>query len=99
MACRRGRTNTARLRSRIPGALGDVFGADATDVYPVEKPYSVTAANEQAGELWNLPLVMKGGQILVRDRDGKPFAVRHPFGKGQGYLLRQRADACLPPQE
>jgi hypothetical protein len=27
--------------------------------------------------------VIKGGQVLVRDREGKPFAVRHPFGKGQ----------------
>jgi hypothetical protein len=71
------------VRSRIPGALGDVFGADASDVYPVEKPYSVSAANEQAGELWKLPLEMKGGQVLVRDREGKPFAVRHEFGKGQ----------------
>ena len=26
---------------------------------------------------------MKGGQVLVRDREGKPFAVRHQFGKGQ----------------
>jgi beta-galactosidase GanA len=71
------------VRPRIPGALGNVFGADAAEVEPVEKPYSVTAANEQAGELWKLPLVMKGGQVLVRDREGKPFAVRHQFGKGQ----------------
>ncbi len=71
------------VRPRIPGALGDVFGADASDVYPVAEPYSVTAANEQAGELWNLPLQMKGGEVLVRDRQGKPFAVRHQFGKGQ----------------
>jgi beta-galactosidase len=71
------------MRPRIPGGLGDVFGADASDIDAVEKPYSVTAANEQGGELWKLPLVMKGGQVLVRDREGKPFAVRHPFGKGQ----------------
>jgi hypothetical protein len=49
----------------------------------VEKPYSVTAADEQGGELWKLPLALKGGQVLVRDRDGQPFAVRHQFGKGQ----------------
>jgi beta-galactosidase len=71
------------MRPRIPGGLGDVFGADASDVDPVEKPYSVTAANEQGGELWRLPLEMKGGQVLVSDREGKPFAVRHQFGKGQ----------------
>jgi len=71
------------LRPRIPGGLVDVFGADASDIYPVEKPYSVTAANEQGGELWKLPLIVKGGQVLVRDREGKPFAVRHQFGKGQ----------------
>jgi beta-galactosidase len=71
------------VRPRIPGALGDVFGADASDVYPVEKPYSVTAANEQGGELWKLPLKMKGGQVLVRASDGQPFAIRHRFGKGQ----------------
>jgi beta-galactosidase len=71
------------LRPRIPGGMGDVFGADAGDVYPVEKPYSATAANEQGGELWKLPLILKGGQVLVRDREGKPFAVRHQFGKGQ----------------
>ena len=70
------------MRPRIPGGLGDVFGVDASDVDPVEKPYSVTAANEQGGELWKLPLVMKGGQVLVRDSEGKLFAVRHQFGKG-----------------
>lgn len=74
---------SGELRARIPGGLGDVFGADESDIYPVEKPYSVTAANEQAGELWKLPLVIKGGQALVRDREGKPFAVQHKFGKGQ----------------
>ena len=71
------------MRPRIPGGLGDVFGADASDIDPVEKPYSVTAADEQGGELWKLPLVMKGGQVLVRDSEGRPFAVRHQFGKGQ----------------
>jgi beta-galactosidase len=71
------------VRSRIPGALGDVFGADAPEVEPVDGPYSVTAADEKAGELWRLPLEMKGAQILLRDRDGKPFATRHAFGKGQ----------------
>jgi beta-galactosidase len=71
------------VRPRIPGGLGDVFGADASEVYPVDEPYSVTAANEQGGELWKLPLVMKGGQVLMRDREGKPFAVRNQFGKGQ----------------
>ncbi len=76
------KTEYGELRARIPGGLGDVFGADTSDVEPVEKPYSVTAANEQAGELWKLPLVVKGGQVLVRDLQGKPFAVRHQFGKG-----------------
>ncbi len=71
------------IRSRIPGALGDVFGADAPEVDAVGDPYSVTAANEQAGELWHLPLELKGAQVLLRDRDGKPFAVRHSFGKGE----------------
>ena len=71
------------IGSRIPGALGDVFGADAPEVEPVGNPYSVTAANEQAGELWQLPLELKGAQVLLRDRDGKPFAVRHSFGKGE----------------
>jgi len=71
------------IRPRIPGGLGDVFGADASDIYPVEKPYSATTAKEQGGELWKLPLVMKGGQVLVRDNEGKPFAVHHQFGKGQ----------------
>jgi beta-galactosidase len=71
------------VRPRIPGGLGEVFGADAGEVVPVDKPYSVTASNEQAGELWKLPLVLKGGEVLLRDREGKPFAVRHPFGQGQ----------------
>jgi hypothetical protein len=71
------------LRPRIPGGLGDVFGAEVSDIDPVEEPFSVTAANEQGGELWRLPLVMKGGRALVRDRDGKAFAVKHQFGKGQ----------------
>ena len=78
------------LRPRIPGGLGDVFGADASDVYPVEKPYSVTDANEQGGELWKLPLAMKGGQVLLRDREGQPFAIRHQFGKGQAIYLPPR---------
>jgi hypothetical protein len=71
------------IRPKIPGGLGDVFGAEASDVNAVEKPYSVTAANEQGGELWRLPLVLKGARVLVRDHEGRPFAVQHEFGKGQ----------------
>ena len=71
------------LRPRIPGGLGDVFGAEASDLEPVEKPYSVTTANEQAGELWKVPLQMKGAQVLVRASDGTLFATRHRFGKGE----------------
>jgi beta-galactosidase GanA len=71
------------LRSSIPGGLGDMFGAEADDVYPVEKSYSVTTSNEQGGELWKLPLELKGGQVLLTSREGKPFAVRHQFGKGE----------------
>ena len=73
------------IRPTIPGGLSDVFGVEASDIYPVktDEPYSITSQNERAGELWKLPLDLKGAEVVLRDREGKPFATRHRFGKGQ----------------
>ena len=74
-----------RIRPGIPGDLSDLFGVEAHDIYPVkqDQPYSITAQNEQAGELWKLPLQLKGAEPFLRDREGKPFAVRNRFGRGE----------------
>ena len=48
-------------------------------------PYSVTVQNELGGELWKLPLEPKGAEVVLRDRDGHPFEVKHAYGKGQVY--------------
>ena len=74
-----------RIRPTIPGGLTDAFGVEAVDIYPVQPsaPYSVTAHNEEGGELWKLPLQLKGAEVIMRDGDGNPFAVKHNFGKGQ----------------
>ena len=79
------KSETGEIRPTIPGGLSDVFGVEASDIYPVkaDEPYSVTSRNERAGELWKLPLELKGAAVVLRDRDGKPFATRHHFGNGQ----------------
>ncbi len=78
------KTDMGGIRPSIPGHLAEVFGVEAFDIYPVkaDQPYSVTDQNEQAGELWKLPLELRGAQVLRPDREGKPFAVEHRFGKG-----------------
>ena len=75
---------TGSIRPTIPGGLMDLFGVEAKDLYPLQPdhPYSVTAENEQGGELWNLPLELKGGEVVLSTPDGKPFEVKHSFGKG-----------------
>jgi hypothetical protein len=50
-------------------------------------PYSVTLQNELGGELWKLPLELKGAEVVMRDGDGNPFEVKHNFGKGQVYYF------------
>jgi beta-galactosidase len=79
------KNETGEIRPTIPGGLSDVFGVEASDIYPVkpDEPYSITSRNEGAGELWKLPLELKGAEVVLRDRDGKPFAMRHHFGRGQ----------------
>jgi len=79
------KNETGEIRPTIPGGLSDVFGVEASDIYPVkaDEPYSITGENERAGELWKLPLELKGAEVVGRDRDGKPFATRHRLGKGQ----------------
>jgi len=76
-----------KIRPTVPGGMTDLFGVEADDIYPVQpaRPYSVTAQNEQGGELWKLPLEVKGAEIVLRDRDGNPFEVKHSFGKGEVY--------------
>jgi beta-galactosidase len=79
------KTDMGEIRPTIPGGLGDVFGVEASDIYPVkaDEPYSITSQIERAGELWRLPLELKGAEVVLRDREGKPFATRHRLGKGQ----------------
>jgi len=79
------KNETGEIRPTIPGGLSDVFGVEASDIYPVKagEPYSVTERNERAGELWRLPLELKGAEMVLGDREGKPFATSHHFGKGQ----------------
>lgn len=74
-----------RIRPSIPGNLSEVFGFEASDVYPVkvDEPYSVTPVSEMAGELWRLQIETKGAKPFLRDADGKPFALRHQFGRGR----------------
>jgi len=78
------KNETGEIRPTIPGGLSDVFGIQASDIYPVKanEPYSVTGQNERGGELWKLPLELKGAEVFLRDRQGKPFATKHHFGKG-----------------
>ena len=78
------KNETGEIRPTIPGGLSDVFGIQASDIYPVKanEPYSVTSQNERGGELWKLPLELKGAEVSLRDRQGKPFATHHHFGKG-----------------
>jgi len=79
------KNETGEIRPTIPGGLSDVFGVEASDIYPVkaDEPYSITSQNERAGELWKLPLKLQGAEVVLPDREGKPFATRHRFGKGQ----------------
>jgi beta-galactosidase len=79
------KTEMGGIRPGIPGGLSDLFGVEAFDIYPVkvDAPYSVTDENELAGELWKLPLELKGAEVLRRDKKGKPFAVMHRAGKGR----------------
>lgn len=74
-----------RIRPYIPGSLSDLFGVEAFDIYPVkvDQPYSVTSANEFAGELWKLPLQLKRAEPFIIDTEGRPFATKNHFGKGQ----------------
>jgi hypothetical protein len=78
------KNETGEIRPTIPGGLSDVFGIQASDIYPVKanEPYSVTSQNERGGELWKLPLELKGAEVSLRDRQGKPFATHHHLGKG-----------------
>lgn len=82
------KTETTLVRPTIPGGMTELFGVESSDIYPVqaEHPYSVTSGEERGGELWRLPLELKGAEVLLRDREGKPFAVKHTFGKGTAYF-------------
>lgn len=78
-----------KIYPTIPGHLGDLFGVQAVEIYPVQPshPYSVTPQNELGGELWKMPLEVKGAEVVLRDGDGGPFAVRNGYGKGQVYYF------------
>lgn len=78
-----------KIRPTVPGGLSELFGVEADDIYPVQaaNPYSVTPQNELGGELWRLPLELKGAEVVMRDGDGNPFEVKHNFGKGQVYYF------------
>jgi beta-galactosidase len=79
------KNEVGKICPTIPGGLTELFGVEASEVEPVQTdhPYSVTAENEQGGELWKLPLQLKGADVVLRTRDGEPFEVKHAFGKGQ----------------
>jgi beta-galactosidase len=79
------KNETGEIRPTIPGGMSELFGVEASDIYPVkvDDPYSITSQNDRAGELWKLPLDLKGAEVAKRDRDGKPFATSHRFGKGR----------------
>lgn len=72
------------IRPSLPGGLAEVFGWESyvANIDPVEEPYSVTAANEQGGELWKIPLKLRAARATIQDRQGNPFATEHAFGKG-----------------
>jgi beta-galactosidase len=74
-----------KIYPTIPGHLTDLFGVEAPEIYPIQpaNPFSVTASNELGGELWKLPLEVKGAEVIQRDPDGNPFEVKHTYGKGQ----------------
>ena len=78
-----------KIYPTIPGRLTDLFGVEAVEIYPVQPshPYSVTPDNELGGELWKMPLEVKGAQVILRDGDGYPFAVKNTYGKGQVYYF------------
>jgi beta-galactosidase len=80
---------TGTIRPTIPGGLTELFGVEASDLYPVQPdhPYSVTAEHEEGGELWKLPLELKGAEVVLRTPDGQPFEVKHTFGKGQVFYF------------
>lgn len=73
------------IRPSLPGGLAEVFGWEShvADIDPVEEPYPVTEAKEQGGELWKIPLNLRGAQVVVKDGQGEPFATEHAFGKGK----------------
>jgi beta-galactosidase len=83
------KTAASSIRPSIPGGMTDLIGSQAFDVYPVQaaNPYSVTAENELGGELWRLPLEIKGAEVVLRDKDGNAFELKHQFGKGQVYYF------------
>lgn len=56
-----------------------MFGVEATDLYPVQPdhPYLVTAENEEGGELWRLPLELKGAEVVLRAPDGLAAVLSH----------------------
>jgi len=75
---------TGEVRNTIPGGMADLFGFEAVDIHPVslDRPYSVTSQDEKGGELWKLTIQLKGAEVTERTDDGKPFALKHAFGKG-----------------
>ena len=80
---------TGKIRPTIPGGLTELFGVEASDLYPMQPdhPYSVTAQKEEGGELWKLPLELKGAEVVLRTPDETPFEVKHAFGKGQVFYF------------
>lgn len=83
------KSDTGEIRPTVPGDMTGLFGVQANDIYPVQgqNPYSVTDQKEQGGELWKLPLQIRGAEVVLRTQDGKPFEVHHAFGKGHVYYF------------
>jgi hypothetical protein len=66
-----------------PGPLSDVFGFTLEDIQAEWNPFSLAGGADRAGELWRCLIPKDTTGAMLKGLDGRPVAVRHPFGKGQ----------------
>ncbi|MBE2215397.1 MAG: beta-galactosidase [Opitutaceae bacterium] len=76
------KTDAGRVRSEMPGDLTDVFGLVVGDILPEAAPFPFTSTDVQAGDSMRLTLGLRGAETVASDRDGRPIATRHRFGRG-----------------
>jgi beta-galactosidase len=65
-----------------PGPLSDVFGFTVEDIQAAWDPFPLTDQDDTAGELWRCLIPAGAGRALVTDREGRPAAIEHAFGRG-----------------